>query len=94
MIYSGENKCSEKKIIYYLYYTYISAMEAHIIVSLKFTYYIISAMEAHIIVNQKFINRWQELGYHGPIMMHKLVKKIDIYRRARRFFNLVTIVCY
>ena len=29
-------------------------MEAHIIVNLKFTYYIIYAMETHIIVNQKF----------------------------------------
>ena len=31
-------------------------MEAHIIVNLKFTYYIISAMETRIIVNQKFRN--------------------------------------
>ena len=31
-------------------------MEAHIIVNLKFTYYIICAMEAHNIVNQKFTN--------------------------------------
>jgi hypothetical protein len=31
-------------------------MEAHIIVNLKFTYYIISAMEARIIVNKKFTN--------------------------------------
>jgi len=45
-----------KNIISDLYYTYISAMEAYIIVKLKFTYYIISAMEARIIVNQKFTN--------------------------------------
>jgi len=51
-------------------------MKAHIIVNLKFTYYIISAMETHIIVNQKFINCWQDqLGYPGSIMMQKLVKK-------------------
>lgn len=31
-------------------------MEAHIIVNLKFTYYIICAMEAHNIVNEKFTN--------------------------------------
>jgi len=49
-IYYGENKCSEKTIISDLYYTYTSAMKAHIIVNLKFTYYISSAIEAHIIV--------------------------------------------
>ena len=43
--------------IFDLYYTYyISAMEAHIIANLKFTYYIICAMEVHIIVNHKFTN--------------------------------------
>lgn len=55
-------------------------MEAHIIVNLKFTYYIICAMEAHNIVNQKFTNCWQDrLGYPGSIMMHKLVEKKLIY---------------
>jgi len=55
-------------------------MEAHIIVNLKFTYYIISAIEGHIIVNQKFTNRWQDrLSYSGYIMMHKLVGKKRIY---------------
>jgi hypothetical protein len=55
-------------------------MEAHIIVNLKFTYYIISAMEAHIIVNQKFTNRWQDrLGYPRSIMMQKLVEKKSGY---------------
>jgi len=44
-------KKGKRKIISDLYYTCISAMEAHIVVNLKFTYYIISAMEAHIIVN-------------------------------------------
>ena len=52
--YFGENKCSKKKVD--LYCTYISAMEAHIVVNQKFTYYIFSAMEARIIVNQKFTN--------------------------------------
>jgi len=45
-------------------------MEAHIIVNMKFTYYIISAMEAHITVNLKFTNHWQDrLGYPESIMM-------------------------
>jgi len=51
-------------------------MKTHIIINLKFTYYIISAMKAHIIVNQKFTNCWQDrLGYPGSIMMQKLVEK-------------------
>jgi len=37
----GENKCSEKiYFVSYLYYTYISAVETHIIINQKFTYYI------------------------------------------------------
>jgi len=90
------NKCSEKVTCLFIYivYTYISEVDAHIIVNLKFTYYIISAMEAHIIVNQKFTNRWQDrLSYPGSIMMHKLFEKNGYILKSRRFFNLVTIVC-
>jgi len=43
-------------VLDFFIYTYISAMEAHIIVNPKFTYYILCAMEAHIIINQKFTN--------------------------------------
>ena len=77
-------------------FKWIRTNESYIIVNLKFTYCIISAMEAHNIVYQKFTNRWQDrLGYPGSIMMHKLFgKKMNIYWRGRRFFNLVTIVCY
>ena len=58
----------------------LSEINAHVIVNLKFKYYIISAIEAHIIVNQKFTNLWQHrLGYPGSIMMHKLVGKKRIY---------------
>jgi len=73
-------------------------MEAHIIVNLKFTYYIISAMEAHIIVNQKFSNRWQDrLGYPGSIMMQKLFKKRYILKKSlfSELFrkHLISIIC-
>jgi len=59
-------------------------MEAHIIVNLKFTYYIISAMEARIIINQKFTNILNLLLARPVvnlrfIMMRKLVEKMDIY---------------
>jgi len=59
-------------------------MEAHIILNLKFTYYIISAMKERIIVNHKFTNYIKFIidktgVYPKFIMMQKLVEK-NVYK--------------